>query len=152
MADILGSGLIGFLGGLDIRPDSTMSLITNGLPNVGTYTRATAFTPAAWHHLDMLFNMNTRTYNVTLDSTILGTNVAFCNDNSTCTSNATPGFVNLLIDNFGSIPTAGAIPNDSGYFDNVLVQTVASGTPEPSTVFLLVSGICGIALKRRKSC
>lgn len=144
----LGSGLVGFLGGIDVYPDNTIAAITAGYPIIGTFPRATTFDASAWHNVNLLFDIPAQTYNISIDGTTLASNVPFCSDNSACTSGTFLNYGNGFFDTFGaSSPGITGTPNDSGYLDNYSVSSVA---PEPSTVPLLLCGLAGLALARRR--
>ncbi len=143
----LGPGFGGFLGGIDIVPDNTIYAITAGLPAIGTFTKATAFSSAAWVNVNLLFDIAAQTYSISLDGVTLDSNIPFCGDNVACTSGthlATYGAG--LFDSFGR-------GNDSGYMDNYSV-TLVSGVPEPSYTIPLLSVLlvgAGLKLRRRFS-
>ncbi len=126
----LGPGLVGYVGGVNILPNNTIEAISAGSPVIGTYTRATAFDSAAWQNINLLFNLSTQTYNVSLDGALLASNVPFCGSNGSCTGATLNTYGTGFFDSFGW-------GNDSGYLDNYSV-TLVSSTPEPSTTIPLV--------------
>jgi hypothetical protein len=148
----LGPGLIGFLGGIDILPNNLIKAITLGYPIIGTFPRATAFDSRAWHHVDLLFDIATQTYNISLDGSTLAANVPFCGDNHPCAGATVSTYANGLFDSFGAQSTGGATANDSGYLDNYRVANV-SAVPEPSSALLLVAvlGATAFVLRRKFS-
>jgi hypothetical protein len=136
----LGSGLVGYLGGIDIEANGNIEAITAGLPVIGTFTRATAFNSSAWQSIDLLFNIATQTYSVTLNGTVLASSVPFCGSNAGCTG-ATLSFGDAFFDSFGG-------GNDSGYMDNVSIVSVA---PEPSLIFPVAVALAGIGAASRRT-
>lgn len=140
----LGPGLVGYLGGVDILPNGTIAAISAGSSDIGTFTRATAFDSAAWHNINLLFNLSTQTYDISLDGTLLASDVPFCGSNGSCTGATLSTYANGFFDSFGT-------GNDSGYLDNYSVTQI-TGTPEPSTtipiVSILVAGV-GLQFRRR---
>ena len=145
----LGPGGIGFLGGIDVFFDNSIEAITNGFPVLGTFPRATAFDSTAWHHIDLLFNMPSQTYDVSLDGVALASNVAFCGDNGPCAGAPVTSYGLGFFDNFGATSTVNGGPaNDSGYIDNFAVANV----PEPTTIILIAIGLVGViagSIRRR---
>ncbi len=140
----LGPGLVGYLGGIDILPNDQIYAISAGSSPIGTFTRATAFDSAAWQNINLLFDISTQTYDISLNGTLLASNVPFCGSNASCTGATLNTYANGFFDSFGG-------GNDSGYLDNYSVTLVTS-TPEPSTtipmVSVLVAGV-GLVLRRR---
>jgi hypothetical protein len=130
----LGSGLVPFIGGIDTNSSNGITLITAGGPLVATLTRDT------WHHIYLLFDFTTQTYDAWWDGTSIGTNVPFCGGNASCTGAHVSSYGTGLLDTFGG-------GNDSGYMDNYSVSSV----PEPSGIALFSSGFLGLAgvLKRK---
>ena len=140
-----GPGLLGYLGGIDVLANNQIEAITAGFPVIGLFPRATAFNGTAWHHIDLLFDMATQTYNISLDGTLLASNLSFCGNNfGPCTGGAIGTYGDGFFNSFGT-------GNDSGFMDNYSVSTVNSTVPEPSTIFPLAAMLCGIgvALRRR---
>lgn len=137
-----GPGLVGYLGGINVLPNDQIQLITPGFTTLGLFPRATAFDSTAWHHLDLLFNMTAQEYNVSLDGSLLASDVAFCGSNSGCTGASVSAYGAGFFDSFGT-------GNDSGYMDNYQVANVTA-TPEPSYTLLLVTVLVGFAVLRRK--
>jgi hypothetical protein len=142
-----GPGLIGYLGGIDIDANSVIHAITAGFPVIGTFSRATAFDSTAWHHIDLLFNIATQTYDINLDNVTLASNVAFCGSNAGCTGAHVSTYADGFFDSFGGVRGS----NDSAYMDNYRVA-LPSAVPEPSSVLLLVTAIGGVTagIVRRK--
>lgn len=148
----LGPGLIGFLGGIDVLTNNNIVAITNGYPVIGTFPRATAFDSTAWHHVDLLFDIATQTYNITLDGTTLASNVPFCGDNQPCLGAPLSTYGNGLFDSFGASSSSTGGANDSGYMDNYSVANV-NAIPEPASLFTVLLGLScmGMGLWRRLS-
>jgi hypothetical protein len=143
---ITGPGLVGFIGGINIMANNQIQLITGSLPIIAaTFPRATAFDSTAWHHIDLVLNISAQTYTISLDGSVLGSNLAFCGTNSGPCTGATLAYGDALFDSFGT-------GNDSAYLDNFSLSNVTAGVPEPSTIFTLAAGLAGIVLAaRRKS-
>jgi len=137
----VGPGLVGFLGGINVLPNDQIQLITPGFATLGLFPRATAFDSTAWHHIDLLFNMLTQQYNVSLDGSTLASNVAFCGSNAGCSGATVSTYDNGLFDSFGT-------GNDSAYMDNYQVSE-AGAVPEPSYVLLLVAAFGGVVVLHR---
>jgi hypothetical protein len=145
----MDSSLTQFLGGIDIFPDDSIEAITAGFPVIGTFPRATAFDSTAWHDIDLLFNLASQTYSITLDGVTLASNLAFCGDNGACGGANVAAYGNGIFDSFGSTsPGVGTsdVPNDSGYMDNFQV----AASPEPSTILLFGLGLAGVVIKLRR--
>jgi hypothetical protein len=138
----LGPSLVGFLGGIDILPNGNITAITAGNPVIGTFTRASAFDSSAWVNVNLLFDLATQSYNISVGGVLLDSNVPFCGGNGSCTGANLPMFANGFFDTFGG-------GNDSGYMDNYSVTLVTS-TPEPSLALplALLLGM-GLALSRK---
>lgn len=119
----LGPGLAGYLGGIQILPNNNIVTITASPSVLGVFPRALQFDSTAWHHLDLLFNLTTQTYSVSLDSKTLASNVPFCGSNGSCNGAALPTYAVGFFDSFGG-------GNDAGYMDNYQVSTAnaPSGT------------------------
>lgn len=141
-----------FLGGIDILPDGNYEAITAGFPVIGTFPRAIAFDSTAWHNIDLLFNLATQTYNISLDGVTLESNLPFCGNNAGGCSGATVAAYGAgFFDSFGATSPgvlAGSTPNDSGYLDNF--QVAGTGVPEPSTFLLFGLGLGAAAIKLRR--
>lgn len=134
----LAPGLSQFLGGIDVFPDNAIEVISAGFPVIGTFPRATAFNASAWHHIDLLFDLTTQTYDVSLDGSTLASNVPICGDDLSCAGALVSNYGDGFFDSFGE-KTFGGRPgtDDSGYMDNFR----ASNVPEPSTVGMLLMGM-----------
>ena len=146
----LGPGLVPFLGGIDIYADDSIHAISAGYADIGTFPRATAFNSSAWHQIDLLFNMNSQTYNISLDGSTLATNLPFCGDNSVCAGAPVSSYGSTIFDSFGAQSTLNnATANDSGYMDNFLLANV----PEPSSLLLFGAGLAVAAarIKRQRA-
>jgi hypothetical protein len=128
-----GPGLVGFIGGIDVLPNNQIEAITPGFTVVGTFPRATAFDGTAWHHIDLLLDMATQTYNLSLDGTLLGSNLAFCGSNAGCSGAVVPTYGDGFFDSFGT-------GNDSGYMDNYRVAN-ATPVPEPTSLSMIAAGL-----------
>ena len=145
-AGLGGPGLSPFLGGIDVLPNNNIIAITKNFPVLGIFPRATAFNATAWHNIDLLFNITTQTYNISLDGSVLAVNVPFCGDNSVCAGAFVGSYGNGFFDSFGNA-------NDSGYMDNYKVANV-NPVPEPSELlplFIFVGGfLAGLGRLRRR--
>jgi hypothetical protein len=139
-----GSGLAPFIGGIDLSSTGSLGTsdtihgITAGFPVLGTFNLNT------WNHLDFLYNFTTQTYTISLNGTVIGSNLAFCGDNGPCTSGIPIPETQFasFFDVFASITS-----NDLGVIDNLSLSSV----PEPATYALtglaLLAG--AIVLRRR---
>jgi PEP-CTERM motif len=140
-----------FLGGIDILPDDAIVALTAGSPVIGAFPRATGFDSTAWHSIDLLFNLSSQTYSISLDGATLASNLAFCGDSAGCAGASVSSYGGGLFDTNGisspGVGASGSIPNDSGYMDNFQVADV--GVPEPSTILLLGLGLAGAACRLR---
>jgi hypothetical protein len=137
----LGPGLDGFLGGINILSDDSIEALTAGNPIIGTFARATGFNSNAWVNVNLLFDLTTQTYDISVGGVLLDSDVPFCGSNGACTGATLSTFANGLFDTFGG-------GNDSGYMDNYSV-TLVTATPEPSTALPLVL-LLGIGLALHK--
>jgi hypothetical protein len=141
----LGSGLFPYIGGIDVYStgsfgtSDTIKAITAGSPVEG------AFTLNVWNDVDLLFNFTSQTYAISLNGTVLASNLAFCGDNSVCAgAPVTEGQFLSFFDSFGAV---GA--NDSGGLDNI---SLTSSVPEPATYGLTaVALLAGALLRRRRA-
>jgi hypothetical protein len=142
-----GPALTGYLGGIDIQTNGDISAITSasGYTDIGTFTRSATFTSAAFVNVNLLFDLATQTYNISVGGVTLASNVPFCGGNATCPGTFLPTFADGFFDTFGDV--AGA--NDSAYMDNYSV-TLVTATPEPGNLGLIALGLVGIGLVRRK--
>jgi hypothetical protein len=138
----LGPGLSGFLGGINILSDDSIEALTAGNPIIGTFSRATGFNSSAWVNVNLLFDLATQTYDISVGGTLLDSDVPFCGSNGACTGATLSTYANGLFDTFGG-------GNDSGYMDNYSVTLVTpTATPEPSMALpmVLLLGM-GLALR-----
>jgi hypothetical protein len=138
----LGPGLDGFLGGINILSDGSIEALTAGNPVIGTFTRASSFDSTAWVNVNLLFNLTTQTYDISVGGVLLDSDVAFCGSNGVCTGATLSTFANGLFDTFGG-------GNDSGYMDNYAVTLVTAATPEPCAALPLAL-LLGMGLALRK--
>jgi hypothetical protein len=127
-----GPGLVGYLGGINIKSNGDISAITgaSGDTDIGTFTRATTFDSSAWVNVNLLFDLATQTYNISVGGTLLASDVPFCGSNAACTGATLSTFGDGFFDTFGG-------GNDSAYMDNYSV-TLVTATPEPSMALPLV--------------
>jgi hypothetical protein len=140
----LGPGLDGFLGGINILSDDSIEALTAGNPIIGTFMRASGFDSTAWVNVNLLFDLTTQTYDISVGGVLLDSDVPFCGSNGACTGANISTFANGLFDTFGG-------GTDSGYMDNysVTLVTPITTTPEPSTALPLVL-LLGLGLALRK--
>jgi hypothetical protein len=139
-----GAGLLGYLGGINILANGDISAITSasGYTDIGTFTWATAFDGSAWVNVNLLFDIATQTYDISVGGVTLATDLPFCGSNAGCTGASSPSFGDGFFDTFGG-------GNDSGYIDNYSV-TLVTPTPEPSTILPLVLLLgMGFALRHK---
>ena len=145
----LGSGLFPFLGGIDIFPNNDIVAITAGFPVIGTFPRATAFDGSAWHNVNLLFNLTSQTYTISLDGSLLATE-HICGDSGGCAGAPVSAYGTGFFDSFGQ-DTFGNDPgaNDSGYMDNFQVSAV----PEPGSIVLALIGFAAFfgGMRRKRS-
>jgi len=125
-----GPGLLGYIGGINLIPDTgtadSIQLITPTDPIIGT-----TFALNTWNNVNLLFNMATQKYTLSLNGSVLESGLAFCGSNGPCTGANVPTYGDSFFDTFG-----GAANNDAAYMDNFSVADV-SGVPEPGSIFLL---------------
>jgi hypothetical protein len=141
-----GPSLSGYAGGFDVLPDGTIDLITPGFTNIGTWTYN------SWNLVDVLLNFNTQTFNLSVNGTLLASNVAFCGSNSGCSGANVANFGDFI---FSTFPTFGTSPagapvndsNDLGAIDNL---TISSPVPEPRLVMLLAAGLVALVTLRAR--
>jgi hypothetical protein len=138
----LAPGLSAFLGGINILADGSIEAQTAGNPIIGTFTRATGFNSSAWVNVNLLFDLATQTYDISVGGVTLDSNVPFCGSDGACTGATLSTFADGLFDGFGG-------GNDSGFMDNYSV-TLVTATPEPGNIGLIALGLVGIGLVRRK--
>jgi hypothetical protein len=140
------STLTPFIGGFDLSStgslgtSDTIDGITAGFPVLGTFNLNT------WNHVDLLFNFTTQTYTLSLNGTVIGSNLAFCGDNGPCTSGIpiAEGQFSSFFDVFASLTS-----NDLGVIDNVSLSSVSA--PEPSTYALTgIALLAGAVVLRRR--
>jgi hypothetical protein len=139
-----GPGLIGYLGGINIQTNGDISAITGGTSDtdLGTFTRATTFDGSAWVNVNLLFDLATQTYDISVGGVLLASDVPFCGGNGACTGANLSTFGDGFFDTFGG-------GNDSAYMDNYSV-TLITPTPEPSMALPLVLLLgMGLALRRK---
>ena len=110
----LGSGLIGFAGGIDVYADNTIHAITGSLPTIGTFTRDT------WNKVDLNLDYATQTYTIDVNCVPIASNIAFCGSNGACTGAVVPSYSDGIFDTFAGV--AGV--NDIGYIDDYSVVAV----------------------------
>jgi hypothetical protein len=126
---MLGSGLTPFFGGIDIGSNGAIIAISQGYPTLGSFSRD------VWHNVDVRLNFVSKTYDVRLDHSVIGSGIAFCGDNGPCNSGIVDSYANLIFDTFGD-----SAFNDTGFLDNVRVATV----PEPAAWALMLLGFLGL--------
>jgi hypothetical protein len=131
-----GPLLTQYAGGIDITGTSIFA-ISGGFPVIGSFSDST------FHHVDLLLDYTTQTFDVKLDGATLASGLAFCGSNGACNGANVATFGDGLFDNFGGT-------NGYGVIDNFSIATV-TGVPEPATWALLIAGVglAGGALRRR---
>lgn len=133
----LSSTFSPFLGGIDIFSDGSIHTITAGFPTVGTWTYN------AWNRVDLRFDITHQTYSLSIDGSLIASNIPNCGDNGPCTGGQAANYGIGLFDTLGT-----GANNDIGYMDNYSVAVV----PEPATTtLLLVSGLAISICKSRKA-
>jgi len=130
----LASTLSPFLGGIDIFSDGSIRTITAGFPIVGTWTYN------AWNRVDLRFDITDQTYSLSINGSLIASNVPNCGDNGPCTGGQKANYGAGVFDTFGT-----GANNDIGYMDNFSVAVV----PEPATTTLFLVG--GLAISIRKA-
>lgn len=131
-----------FIGGINLVPDTgsvdTIDAITAGGPSIGSFSLNN------WNDVDLLFNFTTQTYTISLNGTVLASNLAFCGDNNTCAGEpVTEGAFSSFFDVFAT-----ASSNDLGAIDNL---SLSSAVPEPATYGLTgIALLAGALLRRRR--
>jgi hypothetical protein len=150
-----GNNLTSFLGGIDITQTDQIEAITLGFPVIGTFARSTSFTSPTWNHVDLLFDIATQTYDISINGVQLASNLPFCETNAPgCIGGSgTTNYGDGVFDSFGqSTSGVSGLTNDSAYMDNYQVSDVSS-VPEPSGLLLLVTviGAFGVGLRRKFS-
>lgn len=138
----IGPGLVGFAGGIDITSAGNILAISGAFPVIGS------FSSNVWHHVDIILDYPTQTFDVKLDGLTLASEMAFCGSNGACTGAPVPIFGVGIFDSFG-----GATSFAPGYLDNFSIATVPTGVPEPAAWSLLIGGfaMAGGALRRRRA-
>ena len=133
----LGTGLVGFAGGIGILADDSIVLITAGIPTI-----TATFTRNVWNHVDLFLNYTTQKYSVDLNGLEIASDVAFCGDNGPCAGANVPFHANGFFATF-----SGAGVNDLGSLDNYAVAAI----PEADTSAMLAVGLglVGWRLRRR---
>ncbi|THD50567.1 PEP-CTERM sorting domain-containing protein [Phenylobacterium sp.] len=124
------TGLGQFVGGIDISGNS-ISAIFGAYPTIGT------FSYGVWHQVDLLLDDTTQQYSVALDGARLASGVAFCGTNGACNGAIAPVFGEILFDTFGG-------SGNQGYLDNLSVDSVPGGVPEPASWALMPLGFAGL--------
>jgi hypothetical protein len=133
----LNSTLSLFLGGIDIFSNGSIHTITAGFPTVGTWTYN------VWNRVDLRFDITDQTYSLSIDGSLIASNIPNCGDNGPCTGGQTANYGAGVFNTFGTEAN-----NDIGYMDNYSVAVV----PEPATTTLfLLSSLAICSSKRKKS-
>ncbi len=130
---VLGPGLVRYAGGVNFVAGGDITPISAGASATGTFSADT------WHDLSLTLNYQAQTYGVSLDGSVLASDVAFCGGNASCTGDDVPKFGDVFFDAFNS-------GGGAGYIDDVTV----SSAPEPFawTLMLVGTGMLGAALRQ----
>jgi len=138
-------GFGAFIGGIDLVPDMSdpgvdnIELVSGANPVVGT------FDLNQWNLVDLVFNMTTQTYSLSVNGTTLTSDAAFCGSTVGCSGATIASYGDSLFDVFGG---KGG-DNDAGFMDNFSLSNV-SAVPEPkSPIFLVGAGLALVYAARR---
>jgi hypothetical protein len=135
--DAYTSSIVRFArAGLGVSGGSPALLATyTGGSGVATYIVESGLAWDTWYNIQMDFDFTAKTYDLYLDGALKGDNLPFVSSTA-----ADLGDVDLQ-----QSYTTGA--TDVGYFDNYVVMTVI---PEPTSASLLLLGVAGLMLHRRR--
>ncbi len=138
-----GPSFGGFIGGIDVNPDNTVSLITSGYP-----TASVSFQRNQWNHVALTMDFATQTWSFALNGSTVASNVSFCGDNGGCGGAPVASYGDGLFDTFPALDGSGNnIANDLGLMDNYSVAAV----PEPALWLSFSTGLALLAWRRRKA-
>ncbi len=134
----VGPALIQYAGGIDVTGNNIQA-ISGAFPIIGSLSYD------VWHHVDILLNYPTQTFDVVLDGSTLASGLAFCGSNGACTGANVANFGVGIFDTFGN-------SSNLGYLDNFSIANPFIGVPEPGLWAMMLVGFggMGVALRSRR--